>query len=172
MRFRPRPVASSMPLALALSQEVRLTRTSRVLVAVVVSMLFVSTARAQDAATGVVIGRATDASGAPLAGARVVATRTATASVRETTTDSAGRYVLASLAPGEYRVSIEAPGFVSKTLDRVVVEVGRRVPADAVLERRRARRGGDRGGARGARWPRAARSWAASSRRASSIASP
>ena len=66
-------------------------------------LLSVSTARAQDAATGVVTGRATDASGAPLAGARVVATRTATAAVRETTTDSAGRYVLASLAPGEYR---------------------------------------------------------------------
>ena len=100
----------------------------------IAATLLVSTARAQDAATGVVIGRATDASGAPLAGARVVATRAATASVRETTTDSAGRYVLASLAPGEYRVSIEAPGFASKTLDRVVVEVGRRVPADAVLD--------------------------------------
>ena len=72
--------------------------------------------------------------GAPLAGARVVATRTATAAVRETTTDSAGRYALASLAPGEYRVSIEMPGFAPKTLDRVVVEVGRRVPADAVLD--------------------------------------
>ena len=112
----------------------RLNPTTRTLAAVVFSMLSLSTARAQDAATGVVTGSATDPTGAALAGARVVATRTATASVRETTTDSAGRYVLASLAPGEYRVSIEAPGFASKTLDRVVVEVGRRVPVDAVLD--------------------------------------
>jgi hypothetical protein len=107
---------------------------TRILAVVVLSLLSVPTARAQDAVTGVVTGRATDASGAALAGARVVAMRTATATIREATTDSAGRYVLASLAPGEYRVSIEAPGFVSKTLDRVVVEVGRRVPVDAVLE--------------------------------------
>jgi hypothetical protein len=112
----------------------RLTPVTRTLAVVALLVLSVSAARTQDAATGVVTGRATDASGAALAGARVVATRTATASVRETTTDSAGRYVLASLAPGEYRVSIDAPGFVSKTLDRVVVEVGRRVPADVVLD--------------------------------------
>jgi hypothetical protein len=102
--------------------------------AALISVILVSTASSQDAATGVVVGRATDPSGAPLPGARVVVTRAATAAVRETTTDSAGRYALASLPPGEYRVSIEASGFESRTLDPVVVEVGRRVPADAVLE--------------------------------------
>ena len=112
----------------------RSTLANGTLVAVLLSLLCCSTARAQDAATGVLLGRATDASGAPLAGARVVATRTATATARETTTDSAGRFVLPSLAPGEYRVSIEAPGLAPRTLDRVVVEVGRRVPVDAVLE--------------------------------------
>ncbi len=104
------------------------------LAAGVLSLLFVTAGRTQDAATGVVTGRATDASGAALAGVRVVATRAATATVREATTDSAGRYTLASLAPGEYRVVFEVPGFASKALDHVVVEVGRRVPADAVLD--------------------------------------
>jgi len=131
MRFRPTLVILPAPLAPAPGRE---TRSTRVLIAVVIAMLCASGVWAQDAATGAVIGRAIDASGAPLVRARVVATRTATASARETTTDSAGRYVLASLAPGEYRVSIQASGFVSKTLDRVVVEVGRRVSADAVLE--------------------------------------
>jgi hypothetical protein len=102
--------------------------------AVVVSLLLVSTASSQDAATGVIVGRATDPSGAPLAGARVKATRVSTVSVRETTTDAAGRFVLASLAPGEYRVSIDASGFAAKTLDHLAVEVGRRVPADVVLD--------------------------------------
>jgi hypothetical protein len=136
MRFWPKPVAFSTPPApLAASQTAaRTARASRVLFAVLASTLLVPAARAQDAATGSVIGRATDVSGAPLAGARVVVTRTATAATRETTTDSAGRYALASLAPGEYRVSIDMPGFAPRTLNRVVVEVGRRVPADAVLE--------------------------------------
>lgn len=108
--------------------------TARVFALVALGWLSSSPARAQDAATGALTGRATDASGAALAGARVVATRVATAAVRETTTDSAGRYTLVNLAPGEYRVAIEATGFAPKTLDRVVVEVGRRVPVDAVLD--------------------------------------
>ena len=83
---------------------------TRLLALVALSLLSASPARAQDAATGVLTGRATDASGAALAGARVVATRAATAAVRETTTDTAGRFTLANLAPGEYRVEIEANG--------------------------------------------------------------
>ena len=93
-----------------------------------------SVARPQDAATGVVSGRVVDATGTALAGVRVVATRTATATVRETTTDASGTHVLTSLAPGEYRVVFEAAGFTSKTFDRVVVQVGRRVFVDAVLD--------------------------------------
>ena len=110
---------------------------NRTLRLVATALLLVSTAtraRAQDAATGVVTGRVVDATGAALAGVRVVATRTATATVRETTTDSTGRHVLTSLAPGEYRVVFEAAGFAPKAFDRVVVNVGRRVFVDAVLE--------------------------------------
>jgi hypothetical protein len=93
-----------------------------------------SIARAQDAATGVLDGRVSDPSGAPLAGARVVAKRPATGSARETTTDPAGRFALPSLAPGRYRLSIEAPGFAARQIDAVVVEVGRRVPVETVLQ--------------------------------------
>ena len=110
---------------------------NRTLRLVATALLLVSTAtraRAQDAATGVVTGRVIDATGAALAGVRVVATRTATATVRETTTDSTGAHVLTSLAPGEYRVVFEAAGFAPRTFERVVVQVGRRVFVDAVLE--------------------------------------
>src|SRR3970282_1362223 len=77
-------------------------------------------ARAQDAATGVVTGRVVDATGAALAGVRVVATRTATAPVRENTTASPDTHALPSLAPGEYRFVFEAAGFTSRTVDPVV----------------------------------------------------
>ena len=102
--------------------------------AVAFSCLLAPSLSAQDAATGVLDGRVTDPSGAPLAGARVVATRAATASTREATTDSAGRFALPSLAPGQYRLSIEASGFAARHLEAVSVEVGRRVPVEAVLQ--------------------------------------
>ncbi|HSD67733.1 MAG TPA: TonB-dependent receptor [Vicinamibacteria bacterium] len=112
----------------------RARRACEALSALALSTLLALPALAQDSATGVLAGRATDASGAALVGARVVATRTATASVRETTTDAAGRFTLVNLAPGTYQVEFSAPGFAAKKLERVVVEVGRRVPVDAVLD--------------------------------------
>ncbi|HEX9186138.1 MAG TPA: TonB-dependent receptor, partial [Vicinamibacteria bacterium] len=110
------------------------TRPSRLLTVLALFAVLPLPLLAQDAATGDLSGRATDASGAPLAGARVVATRIATATARETVTDAAGRYSLPSLPPGEYRVVVEASGFAPKTRERVIVEVGRRVPVEVVLD--------------------------------------
>jgi outer membrane receptor protein involved in Fe transport len=112
----------------------RRARLTLAIAAVVSSWLSGFPARAQDAATGVLDGQVTDPSGAALVGARVVATRSATGADRETTTDSGGRFVLPSLAPGRYRVAVEAAGFASTRIDPVVVEVGRRTRVDAVLQ--------------------------------------
>jgi len=90
--------------------------------------------RAQDAATGVVAGRVTDATGAGLAGVRVTASRTAVAGEREALTDAAGAYAIASLAPAEYRLVFAKDGFAHFTADRVTVQVGRRAVIDVVLE--------------------------------------
>jgi len=111
-----------------------LNRTLRLVATALLLLVSVSTTRAQDAATGVLTGRVVDATGAALASVRVVATRTATATVRETTTDATGTHALTSLAPGEYRIDFTAAGFTSKTFDSVVVQVGRRVFVDAVLD--------------------------------------
>jgi hypothetical protein len=65
--------------------------------------------RAQTAATlaGVVL----DATGAALAGAEVAATHLETATARRTTTAPDGRFTLAGLAPGDYELRVERPGF-------------------------------------------------------------
>jgi len=52
-------------------------------------------------------GQVLDADGAPVAGARVVA------GDRQATTDAAGRFALAGLAPGVYIVEVSAPGLVA-----------------------------------------------------------
>jgi hypothetical protein len=90
-------------------------------------------ARAQDNATGAIAGRVTDASGAVLSGVKVKATRTATGTVREATTDADGNHVMTNLAPGQYRVEFEAAGFGPKTAE-AVVQVGARLTVDAVLD--------------------------------------
>ena len=70
-----------------------------------------------------IIGSVLDASKAVLPGATVVVTSKSTGAVRETVTDSDGRFTITSLAPGAYTVRVELPGFEPKQYD-VVLGVG------------------------------------------------
>jgi len=56
-------------------------------------------------------GVITDPSGATVAGAKIVATEVRTNTKASTISDSAGRYSISFLAPGDYQLSAEAPGF-------------------------------------------------------------
>ncbi|HKX29206.1 MAG TPA: TonB-dependent receptor [Blastocatellia bacterium] len=60
-------------------------------------------------------GRVADAGGASIGGAGVVAHHTDTGSERATTTDAEGRFELAGLAPGSYRLVVTARGFAQFT---------------------------------------------------------
>jgi hypothetical protein len=128
MAFELRPTSRSISPHRAAGRRALRSLTTALLLAAPVSVGW-----AQDAATGVIDGRATDASGAVLTGARVVATHTATSSGRETTTDSAGRFVLQSLAPGRYTIAVEAPDLAPQILEGIVVRVGSRVTVNPVL---------------------------------------
>ena len=56
-------------------------------------------------------GVITDPSGGTVAGAKIVATEVRTNAKASTISDSAGRYSIPFLAPGDYQLSAEAPGF-------------------------------------------------------------
>ena len=73
--------------------------------------------------TGTLQGVVTDASGAVVAGAQVVATETETGVSRTVVSDSAGGYALPSLAPGTYRLVVSAQGMAPQTLGGVVLGV-------------------------------------------------
>ncbi|HEY6552220.1 MAG TPA: carboxypeptidase-like regulatory domain-containing protein, partial [Vicinamibacteria bacterium] len=107
---------------------------SRCTLAFALTSLLSAGALAQDSATAVLVGQVKDASRGPVAGARVAATREGTGVVREATTGAGGNYVIPSLGPGTYAVSIEAAGFATRTFSRVRLEVGNRVTVDAVLD--------------------------------------
>jgi hypothetical protein len=65
----------------------------------------------QAAGTGTIQGTITDATGAVVVGAEVVGRAPATGFTVSQRTTSAGTYVLSALQPGEYTVSVRAPGF-------------------------------------------------------------
>jgi hypothetical protein len=75
--------------------------------------------------TGRIAGTVSDESGASVADAKVSATDSRGAASRSTTTDGAGRYALADLAPGLYTVVAERVKFVATTVRDVNVEAGR-----------------------------------------------
>jgi hypothetical protein len=74
-----------------------------------------------------------DDTGAMLAGANVTATNMETGVARETASDVKGRYVLAALPPGVYRVSAELFGFGGQTRENVTLLLGQVARVDFAL---------------------------------------
>src|SRR6266403_5829 len=60
---------------------------------------------------GSIVGRVTDPSGAAVASAKVIATELGTGFSRSATSDTDGLYVIPSLHPATYSLSVEATGF-------------------------------------------------------------
>src|SRR5262245_7268135 len=91
------------------------------------------TAAAQVGA-GQVTGIVTDANNAPVPGATITATRTATGTTRAVVSSSSGVYTLPALTPGEYRIDVELSGFRSIRRQGVRVETGETIRLDFQLE--------------------------------------
>jgi len=75
-----------------------------------------------------------DSSGAVLPGVEVTATNTGTQFTRKVTTDAEGAYALRLLPLGPYKVEATAQGFKTFAQSNIVVEVGRNLRVDPVLE--------------------------------------
>ena len=93
-------------------------------------LIFVSTLAAQEY-RGTIGGTVTDASAAPVAGAKVTVIETNTNTRSELTTKAAGEYTAAALLPGDYEVAVHMQGFkdyIRKSIhlgagDRAVIDV-------------------------------------------------
>ena len=83
---------------------------------------------------GTITGIITDPTGAVIAGARVVATETATGSNSSAVSNKSGEYTIPFLAPGTYRVTISDAGFKSYVRDGVIVGANERVSVDIQLQ--------------------------------------
>jgi hypothetical protein len=82
---------------------------------------------------GSIVGTVTDPSGAVLAGAKVTATEIGTGLARATTADSQGYFVIPSVKPAEYTVTIESPGFRTER-NNVTVQADQALTLNAHLQ--------------------------------------
>jgi hypothetical protein len=92
-----------------------------------------TTAYAQSA-TSSIVGRVSDPSGAPLAGALIQVEDSSTGLRRTAVTAASGDYTIAPLAPGIYQLTAEADGFRTARRDDIVVALRQVARLDIRLE--------------------------------------
>lgn len=106
----------------------------RALAVLLALCLFPSIATAQARLTGADIqGSVRDASGAVLSGATVTVTNLETNLVRTAVTDAKGRYVVAALPPGSYRIVAALASFATQIRDKVSLVLGQSADIDFAL---------------------------------------
>ncbi len=98
------------------------------------SLLCVSTASGQTAATGQIVGTVTDPSRAAMPQAEVTVSNEATGLARTVKTNDEGDYTVPLLPPGMYSVTVLAPGFKTQTSSNIHVQVGSTVTVNIKLQ--------------------------------------
>jgi hypothetical protein len=106
---------------------------ARVLAVVCAALLAGASAHPQGS-TGRILGVVTDQSGGNVAGATVTITDVARGVSQSLTADSDGAYVALNLLPGTYTVRAEFKGFKTFERKNILVEVGKDIRIDAVLQ--------------------------------------
>jgi len=90
-------------------------------------------AMAQSTTTGAIGGVVTNPNKEVVSGAAVTVLNTETNKEGSATTDDQGRFKVANLQPGSYKVTINGSGFSPYTQEKVTVEIGRETSLDAAL---------------------------------------
>src|SRR5712692_7012161 len=110
-----------------------LAKLARVL-AVICALLLATLAAYPQGSTGRILGVVTDQSGGNVANATVTLTDVARGVSQTLTTDTDGAYVAVNLQPGTYTVRAEFKGFKTFERKNILVEVGKDVRIDVVLQ--------------------------------------
>jgi len=101
---------------------------------IVVAMVSATVVFAQTAETGALGGTVTDATGAVLSGATVRVINAATGQVRTATSQTDGRYTVALLPPGSYRVEVAKADFQSAVKPSIRINVAETIRFDVIMQ--------------------------------------
>lgn len=111
---------------------------SRCLSVVVLVMFFCIllpvAALAQSTTAGAIGGTVSDQSKARVPNAKITVQNLGTLQKKTGTTDSFGMFRIATLSPGQYKVTIEAPSFAFYQVSGLVVEIGRVTELEVALK--------------------------------------
>ena len=86
------------------------------------------------ATSGTAVGAVTDSTQSAVVGAHVTLTNSGTGDKRTATTNSTGGYQFVNVAPGTYKIDVEAAGFKHYTQINVTIQVGSSTRVDAALQ--------------------------------------
>lgn len=100
---------------------------------VAVGLLFLSAIGVLAQSTASLSGTVTDPTGAVVPNATLVLRSLGTGVERTAVSDNDGNYTAPSLQPGDYSVTVDAPGFARYTLQKVTLEVNAHATANAKL---------------------------------------
>jgi hypothetical protein len=106
------------------------------MLAIAASVSIVANAQVQN---GQFVGVVTDPSGAAIANAKVTVTNTATNLSASTTTNQSGLFTVKELPIGNYKITVEAPGFKTSTHANVTLNAGTIERVDFKMELGQAR---------------------------------
>jgi hypothetical protein len=102
--------------------------------ATLLALLFLTSTASAQLYTGSIAGTVTDPSGAVVSSAQVVATDADKGFTYNGATDSSGRYVLRSIPPGTYSVTVEAANFTRERKSGIVIAVNQNAGVDFALK--------------------------------------
>src|SRR5207249_2391685 len=88
----------------------------------------------QGGANGTIVGTVTDNSGAVVANANVDITNVATGTSSHATSSSDGNFTVPYLAPGTYRVTVQAQGFQKAIADNITLAVAQQARVNVVMK--------------------------------------
>jgi hypothetical protein len=100
----------------------------------VLLMAMAMAASGQTTGAATLRGAVTDSTGATVASAKVSATNSGTAFVYETLTGQDGSYYIPYVTPGEYRLTVEAPGFKRYVREGITLRTAEQPRIDIQLE--------------------------------------
>lgn len=100
----------------------------------VAAILVASPRSSAQMATAELAGTVLDPSGAAIPNAAVTATNVATAISRSTVSEKSGEYVITELPPGDYTLSVDAPGFRKLEQTGLILQINQQARLDLTLQ--------------------------------------